>query len=76
MDLTVALVILVVILFSTTLIFAFNKKVITEIITEIDPELETKVMDYEHVLRSIAFDTKSIKSARKLAESVLPEGKE
>lgn len=76
MDLTIVLAILVVILFSTTLIFAFNKKVITEIITEIDPELENKLAGYEHTLRSIAYDTKTIKTARKLADDILDEENE
>ena len=58
--------------------FYFNRKVVVEkrTITEIDPELESQLVGYEHTLRSIAYNAKTIKEARKLADDALGEEKE
>ena len=65
------------IFFITTLYFSFKRKVIIkkETVTEIDPELENELAGYEHTLRSIAYDAKSIKEARKLADDAIGDEK-
>jgi hypothetical protein len=78
MELTVILAITTVIFLVTSLYFAFNRKVVIKkkTVIEIDPELENKIAGYEHTLRSIAYDTKTIKAAKKLADDILEEEKE
>lgn len=57
--------------------FYFNRKVFMDIetVTEIDPMLESQLAGYEHTLRSIAYNAKTIKEARKLADDAIGDEK-
>lgn len=46
-----------------------------ETVTEIDPMLESQLAGYEHTLRSIAYNAKTIKEARKLADDAIGDEK-
>lgn len=75
MELASILGLIVVILFISNLYFIFHKKIIVEekIVQEIDPEIESKAAGYKQTLKSIAYDAKTIKAARILAEEILQE---